>query len=137
MEPLASSRSSTFSMSNCAYFASRTPSATFSKSQKTARLRASGLLGMRLRSAGRAIQPGLQAFEVEIDDRRDVERQHLRKEQPADHRETERHARAAAGAEADGDRQAAHQRRHGGHHDRPEAYQPGLVDRLLGWHVLL
>src|SRR5262245_53480759 len=39
MLPLSSSRSSTWRMLNFAYFASRTPSATFSKSQKTARLR--------------------------------------------------------------------------------------------------
>src|SRR3982751_2771722 len=137
MEPFKSSRSSTFSMSNCAYFASRTPSATFSKSQKTARLRASWLPGMRSMSAGRAVQPSLQALEVEVNDRRDVEREHLRKEQAADHRETERHARAAAGSEADGDRQAAHQRRHGGHHDRPEAHEAGLRDRLLGREAVL
>src|SRR5438128_3409134 len=36
MLPLRSRRSSTLRMSNCAYFASRTPSATFSKSQNTA-----------------------------------------------------------------------------------------------------
>src|SRR3954470_16459999 len=110
-------------MSNCAYFASRTPSATFSKSQKTARLRASWLPGMRSMSAGRTVQPSLQALEVEADDRRDVVLKHLRKEQPADPREPERRGGAAPGAEADGDRQPAHQRRHGGHHDRTEAYQ--------------
>src|ERR1700686_4889009 len=36
MLPLRSRRSRNLPMSNCAYFASRTPSATFSKSQKTA-----------------------------------------------------------------------------------------------------
>jgi hypothetical protein len=33
-------------MSNCAYFASRTPSATFSKSQNSAMLVISGLVAM-------------------------------------------------------------------------------------------
>src|SRR5450755_3287842 len=42
MLPLSSRRSSTLLMSNCAYLASRTPSATFSKSQKSARFRVSG-----------------------------------------------------------------------------------------------
>src|SRR5262249_6659964 len=104
-------------MSKSAYFASRTPSATFSKSQNTARLRASvdGIV-RRLRLFA-AVEPGLQALEVEVNHGCYVERQNLRQTEAADHREAERHARAAAGAEADGDRQAAHQRRHGGHHD--------------------
>src|SRR5262245_47269047 len=117
-------------MSNCAYFASRTPSATFSKSQKTARLRDSGLLPAKggVRGGLVALQPGLQALEVEVDDRRDVEREHLREQQAADDRQAKRRARAAAGAEADGDRQAAHQRGSRGHHDRPEAYDARLID---------
>src|SRR5688572_14913871 len=113
-------------MSNWAYFASRTPRATFSKSQKTARLRASGLAGM-LDDLGLllALQAGLQALEVQVDHRRDVKRQDLRQQQPTHHRYAQRHARVAAGAEADGDRQAADKRGHGGHHDWPEADQPG------------
>src|SRR4051812_16267807 len=97
-------------MSNAAYFASRTPSARFSKSQKTARLRASGLFGRGgFLGVLVTVEPGLQALEVEIDDWRDVERQYLRKQQSAHDRKAEGHACAAAGAEADGDRQAAHQ----------------------------
>src|SRR6476661_6613265 len=131
MEPFRSSRSSTFSMSNWAYFASRTPSATFSKSQKTARLRASGLLGMgRGVSFSRAMEPGLQALEVEVDHGGDVERKDLRQQQAADHGKAERHARAAARTEADRNRQAAHEGGAGGHHDRAEADETGLVDRL-------
>src|SRR3954467_366279 len=104
MEPFASSRSSTFSMSNFSYFASRTPSATFSKSQNTARLRASGLAGtvLYLGLLFVFVEPYLQAFEVEIDHRRDVEGERLRQHQAADHREAQRHARAAARTEADG-----------------------------------
>ena len=46
-------------------------------------------------------------------------------------------ARFAAGAERHGDRQAAHQRRHGGHHDRPEAHQASFVNRFGGVLALL
>src|SRR5678816_1561503 len=101
-------------MSNWAYFASRTPSAMFSKSQNTARLRASWLGGTWM-GLGRVAprEPGLQPLEIEVDHRCDVEGEHLRQQQAPDHGEAEGHARAAAGAEADGDRQAAHQRRHG------------------------
>src|SRR5258708_37019043 len=127
MEPLSNSRSSTFSMSNWAYFASRTPSATFSKSQNTARLRDSGLSGTDFLSL-RLLQPGLQALEIEVDNGSDVERQHLREQQAADHGEAERQRRVAAGAEADRDRQAAHEGRHRGHHDRAEADQARLVE---------
>src|SRR3954468_13083202 len=107
MEPFKSSRSSTFSMSNCEYFASRTPSATFSKSQKTARLRASWLLGMRGGVSGRgAVEPRLEVFQVVEEHRSDVERQGLRKHQAPDHCQAEGLARATTGADADGDRQA-------------------------------
>src|SRR5687768_231419 len=44
MLPLRSSRCSTLPISNSEYFASRTPSATFSKSQNTAMLRASSVV---------------------------------------------------------------------------------------------
>src|SRR5258706_15436282 len=125
-------------MSKAAYFASRTPSARFSKSQKTARLRDSwfDMLGCWVWTV-LVPEPGLQALEVDVDDRRDVERQHLREQQAADHGEAERHARAAAGAEADRDRQAAHEGGAGGHHDRPEAHDAGLVDRLLRRQAVL
>src|SRR6267378_8499352 len=131
IEPLSSSRSRTLSMSNCAYFASRTPSAMFSKSQNTARLRASGMGIFGCCGGAPAVQVFLQSFEIQVDHRRDVQRQELRQQQAPDHRDAQRHARAAPGAEADGDRQAAHQRCHGGHHDRPESHQPGPVDRVL------
>src|SRR5260370_1347153 len=95
-EPLRSSRSRTLSMSNCAYFASRTPSAMFSKSQNTARLRASGLAGT-LWDLGlfSLVEPGLKPLEVEVDHRRDVQRQDLRQQHAAGHREAQRLARVA------------------------------------------
>src|SRR4051812_35984829 len=123
-------------MSNWAYFASRTPSAMFSKSQNTARLRASWLGGTFADLGWIAPgEPNLQPLEIEVDHRRDVEGQHLRQQQAADHREAERLARAAAGAEADGDRQASHQRRHRRHHDGPEAREARLMDCLLRRHA--
>src|SRR3954454_11972068 len=99
MEPLARRRSRTLPMSNCEYFASRTPRATFSKSQKTARLRASGVSGIRRRNLGllASVEPGLQALEIQVNHRRNVQGKHLREQQPADDGEAERHARAAAG----------------------------------------
>src|SRR3954468_23617496 len=99
MEPFSSSRSSTFSISNWAYFASRTPRATFSKSQNTARLRDSWFGTFPFRGF-RLAHAGLQLFEVQVDYRRDVQGEELRHQQPAHHRDAERHARAAAGAEA-------------------------------------
>src|SRR5580765_5414750 len=98
-------------MSNCAYFASRTPSATFSKSQNTARLRVSWFWGTvaSLRLPAR-IEPGLQTLEVDVDDRCDVEREDLRDDQPANDGEAKRLAHFATGAEAEGNRQRSHQR---------------------------
>ena len=71
-------------------------------------------------------------LEVDVDDRRDEQRQKLREQKSADHRETERLPRVSAGAERERDRQAAHQRGHRGHHDRPEPRQTGLADRFFG-----
>ncbi len=42
-------------------------------------------------------------------------------------------AKLGADARAEGERQRAQERRHGRHHDRAEAQQRRLVDRLLGW----
>src|SRR5690349_7510209 len=72
-----------------------------------------------------------QPVEVEVDDRRREERQHLREDQPADDRDAQRAAQLAAGPEADRERQAAQERGHGGHGDRPEAQHAGLEDRVL------
>src|SRR5512135_1286359 len=58
MLPFRSSRSSTLPMSNFSYFASRTPSATFSKSQKTAMLRVSGVAAIGASSASKVTTPG-------------------------------------------------------------------------------
>src|ERR1035437_9199893 len=64
-----------------------------------------------------------RAFHIKIEHRRDVESQQLRDYQAAYHGKAQRAARLGAGAETERDRQRAHQRRHGGHHDGPEAHQ--------------
>ena len=51
--------------------------------------------------------------------------------------QAERLARGATGAESKRDRQAAHQRRRRGHHDRAEADQARLVDGGFGVESLL
>ena len=76
--------------------------------------------------------PEAEAVEIEIDDRRGEEREHLADDQAADDGDAERAAQFGAGAGAERQGQAAEQRRHGGHHDGAEAQQAGLVDRVLG-----
>src|SRR5512135_3144319 len=147
MLPLSSKRSSTRLMSNCAYLASRTPRAMFSKSQNKAMLRVSWVaifLVRLLRGEGHGgrgdaggsgatapVQPSLQPLEVEVDHRGDVQRENLGKHQAADDRESEGPAGFAADADRKRDRKAAHQRGHRGHHDRAEADHAGFEDRLL------
>ena len=71
-------------------------------------------------------------IEEQVDHRRGVERQHLADDQAAHDRDAERMPQLRPGAGAQRQRDAAEQRRHGGHHDRPEAQQAGLVDGLFG-----
>ncbi len=81
----------------------------------------------QLCDAGRTAAPGGRK---EVDDRRRVQRQDLAEDQPADHGDAQRPAQFRPDAGAQRQRDAAEQRRHGGHHDRPEPQQAGLVDRL-------
>ena len=69
-----------------------------------------------------------EAIEIQIDHRCGVEGQDLAQEQSSDDGDAERLAELAAFAHADDQRDRAEQRRHGGHHDRPEAQQASLVD---------
>ena len=71
-----------------------------------------------------------QPIEEEIDDRRGEEGQHLAHDQAADDGDAQRMAQLGADAGAQHQRQRAEQRRHGGHQDRAEAQQAGLMDRL-------
>ena len=73
----------------------------------------------------------MQPVEQQIDHRRGVERQHLRDDQAADNGDAERPAQLRAGAGGNDQRDRAKQCRHGGHQDRPEAFETGFVDRAL------
>ena len=66
----------------------------------------------RLLARGRKLARDLavQAVEIKVDDRRDVEREQLREDQAADHRDTQRLAELGACAAAERDRQRAENR---------------------------
>src|SRR5688500_11573150 len=112
MEPLASSRSSTFSMSNWAYFASRTPSAMFSKSQKTARLRASDGLGIFSKRGAASLAPVL---EQRVGGRHHHQGEQGRGDHAADHGDGERRVGLGARAQADGGGRQREDQRERGH----------------------
>ena len=85
----------------------------------------------RLRSPPKPAAHGAaEPVEAEIDDRRREQGQQLAQDQAADDRHPERMAQLRAGAAAEHQRQCAEHRRDRRHHDRPEAQQRGLVDRL-------
>ena len=71
----------------------------------------------------------MQPVEIEIDDRRGVEREQLAERQPSDHRITERLAKLRAGASPKHQRHAAKHGGHGGHQDRPKSKQASFADR--------
>src|SRR5215469_414655 len=75
--------------------------------------------------------PARDPFKIEIDHRRRIKRQPLRHQQPADDRDAERLAQFRATATTKRNRHRAEQRGERRHHDRPEAQQAGLMDRLL------
>src|SRR5579862_2114096 len=79
-----------------------------------------------------ALEPRLEFVHVGVVDRRHVERDDLGEDEPTHHGDTERPARGGAGANTDGDREGADDRRKRGHHDRPEADVGGLHHRLRG-----
>ena len=72
--------------------------------------------------------PLAEPVEEDVDDRRGVEGEDLAQQQSADHGDAQRTAQLRAEAGADGQRNAAQQRGHGGHHDGAEAQQAGFVD---------
>jgi len=75
--------------------------------------------------------PGGEPVEGEVDHRGGVEREELAHDEPAHDRDAERLAELGPDTLPQRERQAAQQRGHRGHHDRAEAQQAGLVDRLL------
>src|SRR5215471_6250522 len=68
-----------------------------------------------------------QPTEIKIDHGRCVKREELADQESADDRIAERLADLGAGAAAERERNATQERRHGGHHDRPEAKERGAV----------
>lgn len=74
--------------------------------------------------------PQPEAGAIETDDRRRIEREELRHEKAADDGDAHGAAQLRARAVADGERQSAEERRHGRHHDGPEAKKAGFVNRL-------
>src|SRR5215471_10742148 len=75
-----------------------------------------------------------QAIESEINDRRRVQRQELADQQSADDRNTERPPQLRSRPSTEGQRDAGKKSRHRGHHDRAEAEQAGLINRL-SWNL--
>src|SRR5450755_338982 len=93
--------------------------------------------GLRLRDSAATPPPALQPFEHQIDDRSGVERQHLRNDEASNDGDAERSAQLRAHPMSNCKGNGAKKRRHGRHHDRPEADDAGLVDRVLGRKPLL
>ena len=63
----------------------------------------------------------VDAVEIDVHDRRDEERQELRQDQAADHRDTERLTQLGARSSPERDRKRAENRGKRRHHDRTEA----------------
>src|SRR4051812_41466185 len=81
----------------------------------------------RALAAGKA---AAEAVHVQVNHGRRVEREHLRNQEPAHDADAERPPELRAHARTERERQRAEQRRHGRHHDRSEAEQARLVNRL-------
>src|SRR5499425_1241056 len=76
-------------------------------------------------------EPAGEAFEVKVYHWRRIKRQPLRDEQPAHDCDAERLAQFRATATTKSNGHRAEQSRKRRHHDRPEAQQARLMDRLL------
>src|ERR1700682_3407580 len=90
----------------------------------------------RLLLADRFRDPAVEAVEIEIDHRRDVERQQLRQQKTAYHRDAQGLAQFGTRTRAERDRQRAEDRGERRHHDRPEAQKRRLADRLQWLHAV-
>src|SRR5213075_389707 len=71
-----------------------------------------------------------ETVEIEIDDRRRIQGEHLADDQSTDDRDAQRPAQLRAVAAAQRERYRGQQRRHRRHHDRAEAQQTGLEYRF-------
>src|SRR5258705_11747773 len=79
-----------------------------------------------------ALEPGLNAIHVNVNDGRRKKGEHLAQDESADNGDTQRTAkfRADTGAKSKGKR--TQERRHSGHHDGPEAQQTSLINGVKG-----
>src|SRR5579885_3415631 len=84
-----------------------------------------------------ALAPVLETVQIQVNDRRNVERQQLGHDQAADYGDAERPPGFTACSIAKSDRESAEQSRHGRHHDGPEALDTTFKDRLFGRFTLL
>src|SRR5215510_11086126 len=78
-----------------------------------------------------ACAPELEAVEIQVDDWRCVQRQHLAENQPTDDGDAQGTAQLRTNARAKRQWQATQQGRHGGHDDGAETQQTGLEDGRL------
>src|ERR1700734_3894922 len=83
-----------------------------------------------IKPAPEASQPSAESVEIEIDDRRGVQRQRLTNDQAADDRNSQWMTQFGAFPGAESQRQRAEQSGESRHHDRPEAQHAGLENRL-------
>src|SRR5271156_3154653 len=78
-----------------------------------------------------------QAVEVDINNGRGIQREHLAEQQTPYHRDAERTPQLGPDSRAQRERETSEQSSHGGHHDGTETQQASLVDRLLGAFAFL
>src|SRR5271163_1942459 len=89
------------------------------------------LQSLRQPPAPQLSKPQAHPVQIEIDHRSREQRQNLTQNQPTDNCHTQRLPQLRTHTRADRQGYAAQQRRHRGHHDRPEPQQTSLKDRLL------
>src|SRR5262249_57232114 len=86
-------------------------------------------LGLALRTRLVALEPDLHSVEIEINDRRGVERQELAQREAADHGVAERLAQLRSRAVTERERKPGGYTGRRRHPERAEAQQAGFADR--------
>src|ERR1700690_817745 len=76
------------------------------------------------------LPPMAQPVEVEIDHRSRIESEHLAHDQTANNRNSQGAAQLGSGTAAQGQRQSAQHRGHGGHQDRTQTQQARFIDGI-------
>src|ERR1700678_3844833 len=71
-----------------------------------------------------------QIVEEDVNHWRGVKGKHLAEDESPNHRDTQRPPEFGTEPGAEGQRESAEQRRHGSHHDGPEAQQRRLIDSI-------